>query len=57
MNKVLETQMTLSNSDLKEEKSKWEVEGGRVGSGLEESTLVQEQEEEEQEEQEEQEEE
>ena len=47
MNKALETQMTLSNSNLKEEKSKWEVERGRVGSGLEESTLVQEQEEEE----------
>ena len=46
MNKVLETQMMLSNSNLKEEKSKWEVERGRVGSGLEESTLVQQEEEE-----------
>ena len=57
MNKALETQMPLFNPNLKEEKSKWEVEGGRVGSGLEESTLVQEEEEEEQEGQEEQEEE
>ena len=47
MNKAKETQIPLQNPNLKEEKSKWEVERGRVGSGLEESTLVQQEEEQE----------
>ena len=48
MNEAKETQIPLQNPNLKQqEKSKWEVERGRVGSGLEESTLVQQEEEEE----------